>query len=161
VEPQSVDQASFCSDPDSIDENHLFPRDDKDNFGITHMTEIIRFPSAFRTWDQTESIVRKNLEGLIQKKDEDYIVSRFKEAFQKLPLRIQEVSIELKGTGKLRPGDLEILHAAIQSAMDQMLEQVQVFTGHVLGEIFALVFDLWKCETKLDDTTSGARSNDN
>ena len=125
------------------------------------MAEILRFPSVFKTWDQTENIVRKNLEGLIQKEDEDYIVSRFKEAFQKLPPRIQEISIELKGTERLRPEDLEMLHTAIRSAIDQMLEQTQAFTGHVLGEIFGLVFDLWKCETKRDETTPTLRRSNN
>ena len=125
------------------------------------MAEILRYPSLFKTWDQAESIVRKNLEGLIQKKDEDHIVSRFREAFQKLPPSMQEISIELKGTEQLRSQELETVHTAIRSAMDQMLKQMQSFAGHVLGEVFALVLDLWKCETKLDEDTLGTQSSDN
>jgi len=125
------------------------------------MAEILRFPSVFKTWDQAESIVRKNLEGLINQKDEDYIVSRFRDAFQKLPPDIQEISIELEGTERMRPRDREMVHTAITSAMNQAMEQMQSFTGRVLGEIFSLVFDLWKCETTRDETKPDTRSNEN
>jgi ribosomal protein S7 len=125
------------------------------------MAEILRYPSLFKTWDQAESIVRKNLEGSIQKKDEDHIVSRFKESFQNLPPSMQEITIQLEGAEQLSPKDLEMVRTAIHSAMDQMQKQMQTFAGHVLGEIFALVLDLWKCETKLEDNTLDTQSSDN
>jgi hypothetical protein len=40
------------------------------------------------------------------------------------------------------------VYGAIGSAVDQVLEQVQVFAGCILGEIFALVLELWRTEAK-------------
>ena len=74
---------------------------------------------------------------------------------------MQEITVELKGTEHLRPEDLEMVRTAIHSAMDQMQKQMQAFAGHVLGEIFALVLDLWKCETKLKDSTLDTQQSDN
>jgi hypothetical protein len=48
---------------------------------------------------------------------------------------------------KLSESDREFVGTIIRSAIDQIFEQFQGFTGGVLGEIFSLVMELWRTET--------------
>ena len=115
------------------------------------MTEIIKLPTVFQTWDKAEAIIRKHLKGQIPKTDEDRVVSRFKEIFNKLPSRINEISICLDGLEHLPEQDMDVVRGAIGSAVDQILEEMQIFTGRVLGEIFALVLEIWRSEDLKQD----------
>ena len=112
------------------------------------MGEVINLPAVFQTWEKTESIIRKHLDGYLSETDEEFVVARFKEIFEKLPCRINQISLSLEGLEGLSERDMDVVYGAIGSAVDQILEQVQVFAGCVLGEIFALVLELWRTETK-------------
>jgi hypothetical protein len=112
------------------------------------MAEVINLPAVFQTWEKTESILRRHLDGYLSETDEEFVIARFKEIFEKLPCHIDEISLSLEGLEGLPEKDLDIIYGAIGSAVDQVLEKVQVFAGCVLGEIFALVLELWRTETK-------------
>lgn len=118
------------------------------------MTETIKFPSVFQNWERTESIIRRHLDGQIPSEEENEVVHRFKEIFDRLPSRVGEVSLPLDGLEHLSERDLDSVYNALGACMDQIQEELQSFAGQVLGEIFGLVLELSRVEMRMGQRTS-------
>lgn len=118
------------------------------------MNEVFKFPSVFQNWETTESIIRKHLDGQIPPAEEDEVVYRFKEIFDRLPARVGEVSLPLDGLEHLSERDLDLVYNALGACMDQIQEELQSFAGQVLGEIFGLVLELSRVELRMGQRTS-------
>ncbi len=114
------------------------------------MVEIIRFPSIFQSWENTSEIIRKHLDGQISAEQEEEILTRFREIYERLPSQVGEISLLLDGLERLTEKELDVVYSAVGGAIDQIHEELQTFAGHVLGEIFALVLELSRSENKPD-----------
>lgn len=112
------------------------------------MIEVIGFPSVFQTWDRTEAIIRKHLDNQVPKEEEEDVLSRFKQIYDRLPSQVGEICLPLEGLEDLPARDVDMVYSAVGSAMDQIQDELQDFAGQVLGEIFSLVMELSKKEAK-------------
>ncbi len=114
------------------------------------MIEVVRFPCIFQNWENTEAIIRKHLDGQLSSEEEEEILSRFREVYDRLPSQVGDIALSLDGLEHLSGRDLDLVYGALASAMDQIHERLQSFAGQVLGEIFALIMELKRSETKPD-----------
>jgi hypothetical protein len=113
------------------------------------MVEEIELSSVFQNWERTESIIRKNLEGQIPPEQENEVICRFREIYDRLPSRLGRISLRLDGLENLTAQDMDSVYSALGSAVDQIQQELQTFAGHVLGEIFGLVLEMSRADARL------------
>jgi hypothetical protein len=114
------------------------------------MAEVVKLPAVFQRWENIEAILHKHLDGYLPEADEEFIIARFKEIVEHLHIQAGEISITLDGLDRLPKHDLPIVYEAIESTADQIREHFQTFAGSVLGEIFALVLEVWRTNRHSD-----------
>lgn len=112
------------------------------------MIETVKLSPVFSNWEKTESIIRKNLDGQISEGQEDEILSRLKEIYDRLPSQITEIHLRMDGLEQLSEQEVDRVYCAVGSAVDQVEQQMQALAGRVLGEIFALVVEVSRTEAR-------------
>jgi hypothetical protein len=114
------------------------------------MVEVIRFPPIFQSWENASEIIRKHLDGQIAAEQEEEILTRFREIYDRLPSRVGDISLSFDGLEHLSEKELDVVYSALGGAIDQIHEELQTFAGQILGEIFALVLELSRNENRSD-----------